>query len=72
MCTTGLQAAGKTYTDARMIHIAPAVTRVAPAVSDDQYFFRTCWQDDAQARVQAAYARDTANVTTAIVVDDAS
>ena len=70
MCTTGLQAADKTYADARVAHITPSTTRVEIAAPEKQYFFRTCWQDDAQARTQAAYARETANAASAIVVED--
>ena len=70
MCTTGVQAADKTYSDAHIVHISPTATRIGLATQDGPYFFRTSWQDDAEARVQAAYLRETANAATAIVVDD--
>jgi len=69
MCTTGAQAAGPLYEAAHMLHVSPSATRVDVAQPDERFFFRTAWRDDAQGRVQAAYARD-AGAATAVVIDD--
>lgn len=70
MCTVGVQATDKLYSDAGIVHISPSATRAGLSTQDGGYFFRTSWQDDAQARVQAMYLRDTANAASAIVIDD--
>ena len=71
MCTTGAQAAGSVYEAAHVVHIVPSATRADLSEQDERFFFRTAWLDDAQARVQAAYARDQLHATTAVLVDDA-
>jgi branched-chain amino acid transport system substrate-binding protein len=71
MCTTGAQAADRVYEAAHLIHIAPAATRADLSQQDEQYFFRTAWIDDAQSRVQAAYATGDLRASTAVVIDDA-
>jgi branched-chain amino acid transport system substrate-binding protein len=71
MCTTGAQAADSVYDAAHLVHILPAATRTDLSQQGEQYFFRTSWIDDAQARVQAAYTREKANVDTIVLIDDA-
>lgn len=70
MCTTGAQAANRLYESAGVVHIAPTVTRAELADLGNRYFFRVAWRDDAQAAVQAQFARETLLATTAAVVDD--
>jgi branched-chain amino acid transport system substrate-binding protein len=71
MCTTGAQAAGSVYEAARVVHIVPSATRADLSEQGERYFFRTTWLDDAQARVQATYAREQLHATTVVLVDDA-
>jgi branched-chain amino acid transport system substrate-binding protein len=70
MCTTGAQAADKVYEGAAVIHLLPTATRNDLSSQGERYFFRTAWRDDAQAQVQAQYARTTANASSAVVIDD--
>ena len=70
MCTTGAQAANKVYEAAGIIHISPSATRVDLSSQGEQYFFRTAWRDDLQARAQAEFAREGLSVDSAVVVDD--
>lgn len=70
MCTTGAQAANVRYEAAGVIHISPSATRVDLSEQGEQFFFRTVWRDDVQARVQAAYAREQLGASTAIVLAD--
>lgn len=69
MCTIGAQAANAIYAAAGVVHVAATVTRTELS-RDDGYFFRTAWRDDAQARVQARYARETLLASTAVIIDD--
>ena len=71
MCTTGAQAGGSVYEAAHVVHIVPSATRADLSEQDQRFFFRTAWLDDAQARVQATYAREQLHATTAVLVDDA-
>ncbi len=70
MCTTGAQAANPRYEAAGVVHISASATRSALSSQGERYFFRTAWHDDAQAAVQAAYAREELGASTAVVVDD--
>lgn len=70
MCTTGAQAADKVYEGAAVVHLLPTATRIDLSSQGERYFFRTAWRDDAQAQVQAQYARTTANASSAVVIDD--
>jgi branched-chain amino acid transport system substrate-binding protein len=70
MCTTGAQAADKVYQGAGVVHLLPTATRIDLSAQGERYFFRIAWRDDAQAQVQAQYARTTANASTAVVIDD--
>lgn len=71
MCTIGSQAANHEYARASTVHITPSSTRVELSAQGDAYFFRTSWQDEAQARLQARYAIDRLRATQAIIIDDA-
>jgi len=70
MCTIGSQAANDEYARASMVHITPASTRAELSAQGDAYFFRTAWQDGAQARLQARYAIDRLRATKAVIIDD--
>jgi branched-chain amino acid transport system substrate-binding protein len=70
VCTTGAQAANGLYERAGIAHISPSTTRVDLSAQGERYFFRTSWRDDAQAAIQAAYARGGVSAGTAVVVDD--
>ncbi len=71
MCTTGAQAADSVYEAAHVVHILATATRTDLSEQGEQYFFRVAWTDDAQARVQADYARDTAHAQSIVLIDDA-
>lgn len=70
LCTTGAQAANDEYAEAGVVHISPSVTRSELSEVGDPYFFRVVWRDDAQALVQARFARGSLSATTAVVIDD--
>ncbi|HYM15738.1 MAG TPA: branched-chain amino acid ABC transporter substrate-binding protein [Dehalococcoidia bacterium] len=70
MCTIGAQAADHVYEAADVIHMLPAATRADLSAQGERYFFRTAWRDDAQAQVQARYARETIKASTVVLVDD--
>jgi branched-chain amino acid transport system substrate-binding protein len=70
MCTTGAQAANPRYEAAGLVHISASATRSELSTQGEQYFFRTVWHDDAQAAVQARYARAELGAATAIVLGD--
>lgn len=70
MCTTGAEAANDVYEAAGMVHIAASATRDDLSAVGEQYFFRTAWNDSAQAGVQANYARVALGAETAVVIDD--
>lgn len=71
MCTTGAQAADSVYEAAHVVHILPSATRADLSQQGEQFFFRTAWLDEAQARTQAEYALGALHATTATVIDDA-
>jgi branched-chain amino acid transport system substrate-binding protein len=70
MCTNGALAANPHYERAGMVHISPSATRTDLSELGERYFFRTVWRDDAQAAVQASYARQGLGASTAIVISD--
>jgi branched-chain amino acid transport system substrate-binding protein len=70
MCTTGAQAANPRYEAAGVVHISASATRTELSTQGERYFFRTVWHDDAQAAVQARYARTELGATTAVVLGD--
>jgi branched-chain amino acid transport system substrate-binding protein len=70
MCTNGALAANVYYERAGLPHITPSATRVDLSSLGEQFFFRTVWRDDAQAAVQATFARDGMAATTAVVISD--
>jgi branched-chain amino acid transport system substrate-binding protein len=70
MCTTGAQAADAAYEGTQIVHVLPAATRGDLSQQNERYFFRTAWRDDAQASVQAAYAKQDFNAGTAVLIDD--
>jgi len=70
MCTNGALAANLRYERAGIVHISPSATRVDLSALGDRFFFRTVWRDDAQAAVQATYAREGMAATTAAVISD--
>jgi branched-chain amino acid transport system substrate-binding protein len=70
MCTTGALAANPRYERAGVVHISPSVTRTDISALGDRFFFRTAWRDDAQASVQATFARAGMAADTAIVISD--
>lgn len=70
MCTLGAQAANRRYEAAGVVHISPSTTRGDLSEQGEQYFFRTVWRDDAQAAVQARYAREQLGASTAVVIGD--
>jgi branched-chain amino acid transport system substrate-binding protein len=70
MCTTGAQAANPRYESAGIVHISASATRSELSRQGERYFFRTVWHDDAQAAVQATYARQELGAATAVVLGD--
>jgi branched-chain amino acid transport system substrate-binding protein len=70
MCTNGALAANLHYQRAGIVHISPSTTRADLSALGDRFFFRTVWRDDAQATVQASYARQGMGAATAIVISD--
>jgi branched-chain amino acid transport system substrate-binding protein len=70
MCTNGALAANLRYERAGIVHISPSATRVDLSSLGDRFFFRTVWRDDAQAAVQATYARQGMQATTAFLISD--
>jgi branched-chain amino acid transport system substrate-binding protein len=70
MCTTGAQAANPRYESAGIVHISASATRSDLSAQGERYFFRTVWHDDAQAAVQARYARSELGAASAVVLDD--
>jgi branched-chain amino acid transport system substrate-binding protein len=70
MCTTGAQAANSVYEQAAIVHIAASATRVELSRQNEQYFFRTAWNDGAQAASQAGYAASSLQAATVTVIDD--
>ncbi len=70
MCTNGALAANVHYERAGIVHISPSATRTDLSEFGERYFFRTVWRDDAQATVQASYARQGLSASTAIVISD--
>jgi branched-chain amino acid transport system substrate-binding protein len=70
MCTTGAQAANPRYESAGVVHISASATRTNLSAHNERYFFRTVWHDDAQAAVQARYARQELGASTSVVLGD--
>jgi branched-chain amino acid transport system substrate-binding protein len=70
MCITGAQAADRLYEAAGVIHILPAATRSDLSAQGERYFFRTAWQDDAQAQVQAQYLAEKLSARSVVLIDD--
>lgn len=70
MCTNGALAANQHYERAGVVHISPSVTRTDISELGDRFFFRTAWRDDAQAHVQATFARAGMSADTAVVISD--
>ncbi len=70
MCTTGAQAANDEYERAGIVHMSPSATRVDLSANGEEYFFRTSWRDDAQARLQSSHASGPLQAKTAVVIDD--